>query len=198
VGHSQFGEHLDIEEIVGTKIHGYAVDVGACDGVSLSNTKQLEDRGWDVLCIEANPRFAEALHNNRKRVMMLACGRENLDNQEFTVFEVQPGNFEAISALKPVEDRPFHRDATAKEVVRVGVRTLDWCLERSGFTRLDVASIDVEGGEQDVLDGFDIARWNPDIVVIEDWLGGTFDGWFYDRGYKNLRRRGVNEVFVRG
>ena len=196
-GLSQFGEHLDIEDVVGLQLHGYAVDVGACDGVSLSNTKQLEDRGWNVLCIEANPFFGKALRQNRKNVMMVACGAENMDDQDFHVYEVQPGNFEALSALSPVPNPPMHADAKEKEVVKVDIRTLNWCLMEAGFPRVDVVSIDVEGGEEDVLDGFDIKYWQPKIIVIEDWAGGTFHDRLGKFGLKFKNRRGVNDIYVR-
>ena len=204
-GYSQFGEHLDIEDVVGTMPHGYAVDVGACDGMSLSNTYQLEQRGWEVLCIEANPVYEGHLRMNRRNVMILACGKENLENQDFHVYEIFPGNYEAFSALDPVKDKsaaPVPDDARfnleERFSVKVKVRTLDWCLEQAKFPRVDVVSIDVEGGESDVLDGFDIVRWQPKIIVLEDWEGGKFHDRLAQMGYKLMARRGVNDLFIRG
>jgi FkbM family methyltransferase len=197
--YSQWGEHLDIEEVVGLMPHGYACDVGAVDGVFLNNTKQLEDRGWDVLCIEANPLYGKILRANRKLVMMVACGAENLDNQDFHVFEVWPGNYTALSALKPAPPEKRPRDHAKDEemiVLKVNVRTLDTCLEDAGFPRLDVLTVDVEGGESEVLDGFTISRWQPKVIVLEDWEAGRHAARLREAGYDFKVRRGENDVFV--
>ena len=57
---------------------GTAIDVGANNGEFESNTILLEDAGWDVLCVEADPRYALPLKLNRRQlplpVMLLkAC-----------------------------------------------------------------------------------------------------------------------------
>lgn len=194
--YSQHGEHVWIDAVVGGLKKGYAVDVGACDGRSLSNTLHLEERGWDVLCIEPNPAYRRALRKNRKRTMHVACGkREGV--QTFTEYKIGPRNFEAFSALKP--DKAMVRAARAKpnRKFKVQVRTLNACLVAAKFPRLDVVSIDVEGGEADVLAGFDIDLWRPKVVVIEDWMGPRYRRWFCSKGYYALKRLGPNEIFVR-
>jgi len=195
-GYSQFGEQVDIHDIFRGQMHGYAVDVGACDGISRSNTKQLEDRGWDVLCIEANPGYEAALKTNRKNCMIVACGAKNKNNQDFHIFEAEPGLFEALSSLKPAKDRPSYHDLKPSKVVKVPVRTLDWCLKEANFPRLDMLSIDVEGGEAEVLDGFSIAKWRPKMIILEDWKGGQFTKRLGKHGYWLKNRLGVNEVFI--
>jgi FkbM family methyltransferase len=194
---SQFGEHLDIEEIVGTMPHGYACDVGAYDGTELSNTIQLEQRGWDVLCVEANPMCAARLTMTRKLVRIVACGKENLERQDFFIYEIErEGNYSAISSLHPDENRPVHRDAQVSMTLKVPVRTLDWLLESVKFPRLDVLTIDVEGSEADVLAGFTVSRWRPKVIVVEDWYGGRHRAWMADHGYRMFRKREINEVYV--
>ena len=49
------------------------------------------------------------------------------------------------------------------------VRTLDSILEEAGaHPGFDFLSIDVEGHEIEVLRGFDIARWRPRLILLED------------------------------
>ncbi len=174
-----------------------AVDVGAADGLNLSNTKHLELEGWRVLCIEPNPLYGDILRHHRKEVMELACGKKNQNKQQFKIYEVAPGNFQAASSLKPNKHVIEAHGNPKPVVVSVNVRTLDWCLEKAGITKLDLVSIDVEGTEQDVLDGFDIGRWKPKMVIIEDWRGGQYRNWFCNRGYYVKARCGVNEIFLR-
>ena len=197
-GYSQFGEHLDITELTQDIQNGYACDVGAYDGVTLNNTLHLEEKGWTVLCVEANPLCAGKLTLNRKLVRMVACGRENLDAHPFTVVETNtPNNYSAASALNLSEDRPKHADEKIIGEFSVPVRMLDVLLKGAGFPRLDVLNIDVEGGEADVLSGFDIAWWSPRVIVIEDWKGGRFRSQMAENGYHLYRHRECNEVYRR-
>ncbi len=47
------------------KTNGFFVDIGAYDGIAISNTKLLEDIGWDGICIEPHPKVYERLVKNR-------------------------------------------------------------------------------------------------------------------------------------
>lgn len=196
-GTSQFGEHVLVHAVFGRKRHGYAVDVGASNGISNSNTFDLERRGWTVLCIEPNPLYAPALTNNRKTVISAACGARR-GRKFFSVYDVGGQNYEACSALQPNQEAVKIHGAKLVRKVKVDVWTLDECLVTAKFPRLDLLSIDVEGAEADVLAGFDIDRWKPKMVIIEDWQGGDFRRWFCAHGYYVLKRLGPNEVFIRG
>jgi FkbM family methyltransferase len=194
---TQFGEDSDIDELVGHLNHGFAADIGAYDGRMFSNTYHLEKRGWDVLCVEANPLCGTLLTLNRKLVKMVACAAENADWQPFYVFEVgRQGNFSALSSLKPDPDRPVHREEKPKGLFHVNVRTLNWLLDHVGFPRLDVLTIDVEGGEGEVLDGLDLKRWQPKVIVIEDWYGERHKARLEGYGYRLHVKRGINEVYA--
>lgn len=48
------------------KKNGFYIDIGAYDGINLSNTYIFEKLGWDGFCVEASPKTFEALKKNRK------------------------------------------------------------------------------------------------------------------------------------
>jgi FkbM family methyltransferase len=154
--------------------HGYACELGALDGVYISNTKLLEDRGWTCLCIEPNPRHQEALRKNRKLVLTCAC-------------DSQP------SARRYMREHPkvfrdtwtSFEDSQDPDLFPTTVLTLDQCLEIVGFPRLDVLSLDVDGIERQIIEGFDIARWNPKAVVIEKDTDGRLES-FFKLGYRQV------------
>ena len=52
-------------EIFENKKNGFFVDIGAHDGISINNTKLLEDLGWDGICIEPHPKVFQRLLLNR-------------------------------------------------------------------------------------------------------------------------------------
>lgn len=85
--------------------------------------------------------------------------------------------------------------------VSVRLTRLDTLLEEAGAPqRLDVLSIDVEGHEMSVLAGFDIVRWQPSIVIIEDnseHADARIPRQMRNAGYRRIFRSGVNDWYAR-
>jgi FkbM family methyltransferase len=185
---------------------GCAVDVGATDGVYINNTLHFEQRGWDVLCIEANPDYAQQLARNRRKALNYAVSDEDRDGVVFHVVRVaQLNNCSSISSLQVDQDLlKQHRDMgyTCEEFdLTVNARTLNSCLAESPLDRIDFVSIDVEGVELQVLRGFDLARWKPRLMVIESNTPAQSTGiadYVREFGYRLDRRVEVNDFFVPG
>jgi len=80
---------------------------------------------------------------------------------------------EAASALKPYShveaDLAKGQMYKGKTVIKVRVRTLDRLFEEElkDVSNVDVISVDVEGGELDVLRGFTKKQFYPKLFVIE-------------------------------
>jgi hypothetical protein len=82
--------------------------------------------------------------------------------------------------------------------ISVAVNTLDAILAEAKSPRpIDFVSIDVEGHETEVLDGFDLAYWRPRLILIEDHvLDLRLHHLLQQRGYKWVRRTGLNAWYV--
>ena len=80
----------------------------------------------------------------------------------------------------------------------VPIRTLDSVLEEAQApTRFDFLSIDVEGHELEVLRGFDIARWQPRLILLEDHVADLWKHrYLHDAGYRIVRRYENNGWYV--
>jgi FkbM family methyltransferase len=137
-----------------------AVDVGANDGIVYSNTLELERGGWDVISVEANPLLAPDLWKNRRRPLCCAVGPADLEQAPFTY--IGGGTGASWSALEP-------RTNITGQILTVPVRTLNWILAASGWDRLDLLSIDIEGGEMAALAALDFEKWAPALIVVENW-----------------------------
>ena len=59
--------------------------------------------------------------------------------------------------------------AKAKEIRKIRTRTLNDIIENSPYKnqKINYLSIDVEGHEMNVLNGFDINKYKPELVVLE-------------------------------
>lgn len=167
---------------------GYACDVGANDGAFNSNTLLLEQRGWLVLCIEPNPLLEPMGRMIRKLWRQVACGAVDEPVREFIAMGDAP--WASYSALaKP----PFGVKAAGEQRMDVQVLRLDRVLEEAGFPRLDLLTVDVEGWESEVMAGFTIERWKPQIIVLESW-GDTLPD---PVGYRRQGRYMYDNIYQR-
>jgi hypothetical protein len=77
------------------------------------------------------------------------------------------------------------------------MKTLDRVLEEAHASEIDFISLDVEGMELDVLRGFDLARWQPSLLLIEDFfVDHEKHRYLKCFGYKLIRRTGYNNWYV--
>lgn len=149
---------------------GYAVEVGANDGIGGSNAKHFEDKGWVVLCVEPNPKLVEIGKSHRKLWAQVGAGAERKEGVEFKIMGgPQYGSFSGFHVHEVPANLEFHREKWAEETVTVTVETLDNLLAAYDFLQLDLLTIDVEGHELEVLKGLDFSRWRPRVIVAEAW-----------------------------
>ena len=88
--------------------------------------------------------------------------------------------------------------AEAAYTIVVPTRTLDSVLEEaSAPASIELLSIDVEGHEVEVLQGFDLARWQPALILVEDHVSSLKTHRYLQRnGYRLIRRAGFNGWYV--
>jgi FkbM family methyltransferase len=174
---------------------GYAVEVGAYNGQAGSTTLALQQAGWTTLAIEPNPDLEPGLKLCRPLYRMYACGSAS-GEAEFHINEADPPCY---SSLNPTKNHPVWHPAEGAiwKTVTVPVRTLDSILDEVAFTQLDFLSIDTEGTELDVLNGFTMSRWKPKVVIVESWDDQSpVIAWMENRAYKRVHRHVVNDFFV--
>ena len=172
-------------------IKGYYVEVGANDPRERSQTWHLEQQGWTGVLIEPQPDLAATLRAGRKgKVFAVACSSPAKAGQELSLHVAGP--------LSSLDRRSMAPGATPEKVIRVPVRTLDSILEEAGSpAAFDFLSIDVEGHEIEVLQGFDLARWRPRLLMIEDHVADLSKHRYLSAaGYRIIRRYENNGWYV--
>ena len=198
--YGQFETDKIIDLFFNKKTTGNAIEVGASHGISASNTKHFEDKGWTCMCIEPNPELYAQLRKNRPHAVKYAVGSENRDNVPFAIVTLEGGDTTAISSLEI--DQKLFKQHKVKEVkeVKVNLRTLDFILEEFKLfegKQLDFVSIDTEGTELEVLKGFDLNKWRPKLLVIEDnYDTEKLDEYLEKFSYVKDQRVGVNNFYV--
>jgi FkbM family methyltransferase len=178
---------------------GHCVEFGAVDGRHVSNTLHFEEAGWDCLCIEPNDYYHEALKRNRK--LFLPYAVSNVDEDNVVLHRVKIGNtYDACTSLEPDQAliKQFGNQVSAQDQIMVKARTLNSCLEEVKWTKVDFVSIDTEGTELKVLQGFDLDRWKPRLLIIENnHAASSIDAYLAAKGYRKVLRHAVNDFFLR-
>lgn len=166
---SQYGEDSLIWDLLGGQTEGLYVECGGFDGLTFSVTSAFDSMGWDGLLVEAIPeRHAECVRNRPNAIVRHAalCGPGRPPTAEFHVVDVEGGMLSHGATTQAHERRTAPH---AGRNITVPATTMDALLEEHfPGRRLDVAVIDVEGGETELLRGFSLARWAPRVLLIED------------------------------
>lgn len=149
--YSQCGQDEFVMGVFKGLKHGYFVDIGAANGIELSNTYALEkDFQWDGLCIEPHQKSFVELKANRKCAVddsfVLRDG-ETVDYREFNNIDGWEHLFSSI--------HPGHHDDRVNRIRKVPTTSLYTLLEKyHAPTVIHFMSIDVEGCEYDILKDF--------------------------------------------
>ena len=202
--YAQHGEDVIIRQFFPDKHNGVCIDVGAVDGICMSNSIHFEQDGWFCICCEANPDMYEALKMNRLEAVHGAIGAEDLLEVEFNIVNLtaQGGNETAVSAVTIDERLLKQHDFLKPEIRKVNVPMLKLdtiLLKYPAITHIDFISIDTEGTELEVLKGFDIARWQPTLFVIENnYNDPEIETYLKGFGYIKERRLVVNDFYIKG
>lgn len=185
-------EKQAVVEFFGRRPDGFFVEVGANDPHLLSQTWPLEQLGWTGLLVEPLQACADKLAAARPRSRVVRAACAGPDQRGSAVFHVADRSTKSGLA-RHVDDQSVRY--IGQETVPVV--TLDDLLTERPPARLDFVSIDVEGTELDVLRGFDLARWRPELVLLEDRVSSLDKHRFFlTRGYRLLRRTGFNGWYV--
>lgn len=201
--YSQFGEDRILQDLFESGYKGVCIDVGATDGVGMSNSYHFEQHGWMCICCEANPDMYESLKMNRHNAIHCAVGSEDKLEVEFNVVTLagQGGNQTAISGLQ-IDQRLYNDHLFLQPEVKkinVPMMTLNTILKKyPAIDKIDFLSIDTEGTEIDVMKGFDIAKWMPKVVVLENNYDDKHYVDYMDSvGYKRVLRNVVNDFYIK-
>jgi FkbM family methyltransferase len=190
--HSQWSEDLLVWDYFHRRTSGFFVEIGANDPIALSQTYLLEQNGWEGILVEPQVALCERLRKVRKRsrVVQAACGPPDQKGKA----KLRVAADHVLSVLAAQQTDP---GIAFTETVEVELVTLDDLLAASGSPKPDFVSVDVEGAELGVLKGFDLARYQPGLLLIEDHVEDLrLHSYLLALDYRLVRRTGSNNWYV--
>lgn len=144
--------------------NGIFVDVGAFDGVNLSNTHFFEKNlNWKGICIEPQETYFKMLQKNRT----CTCMNYAAFNSKTTV------NFRMSSENKMLGGIASHHNTKNRmksneiSIIQVPTVTLKEVFQENDISIVDYISIDTEGSEFQVLQGIDWNNVHINIINFE-------------------------------
>lgn len=155
--YSQIQQDRWVLEKLNFKRKGFFVDIGAYDGVSLSNSYTMEkDYAWSGVCVECNPFLYAKLKTHRTSYI---CNKAiwPIDDQ-IVYFHNSPHNEEMLSFVSDKE--------TELPLKTISLNTL---LKNFGppSKEIDYISLDIEGEELKVLESFNFDEYDVKCWTVE-------------------------------
>ncbi|MEX0964233.1 MAG: FkbM family methyltransferase [Pseudohongiellaceae bacterium] len=181
------------------KPNGFFVDIGAFDGVEISNTYTLEGLGWEGICIEPIPEVFSQLQLNR------VCHKYNVAIANVSMDEAKFFKVSKLLGLSGLQQQMPERiqkglQKQGLEIEQTLVRTMtfdDVMKNHPTVSHIDFLSIDVEGGELEVLQSIDFERFRFGLITIENNPGtGVLRDYMTKQGYAIFLDLGVDLMFV--
>lgn len=191
VSRAQIDQDLWVLSETGSKRGGFFAEIGAFDGVSLSNSYLLESQfGWTGVLAEPNPVFTEAIRAARSSPLCTSPV-DSVSGKEVTMLFV-PGAPE-LSAMRDhaFKDGWANTRRAGLPVIQRTISLNDLLAKHNAPQDIDFISIDTEDNEPDILSTFDFDRYRVQLFCVEH--NGTkantlLDSIMLPKGYERVYR----------
>lgn len=169
--YSQLGADLVAYALHNGKKDGFYVDIGAHNGIEISNTLLFENLGWEGFCVEANPNTFRALRQNRKcDCYNLAVFSKNVGTMKMATTSASVLDSLEVNLTDNHRKRMQYEGGRDEGLQYVEVQSATFgeiMAHYPHITHIDFMSLDIEGGEFEVLKGIDFEKYTFSLMAIE-------------------------------
>jgi len=201
---SQSGQDKFVDNFFNYRTKGIFLDIGANDGITLSNTFFLEkEREWTGFCFEPIQEVYKKLKSNRN-CQCINAGVFS-ESGEFDFYEVK-GYSEMLSGLEKTIDnrhlerikREINQYGGSLEVKKVKCININDFLIQNKCTKIDYCSIDTEGSEIEILKSIDFSKINIKVITVENNFNeNTIFNYMLQNGYVWYTKLAHDDVFIK-
>jgi FkbM family methyltransferase len=161
--YSFMDEELIIRDFFQDRKGGFYLDVGCAWPIKSSNTYYLEENlGWTGIGIDALDDYADGWATARPKSRFFSYLVTDVSGGTGTFFKAQNTG---LSSTDRERVMGWYKEEPLK--VEIPMITLDDLLDREGVSKIDLLSMDIEGHEPAALRGFDLDRFQPELIVTE-------------------------------
>jgi FkbM family methyltransferase len=165
--YSQLGQDLKVIEFYDKKENGFFIEIGASDGINLSNTYLLETQyKWKGICCEPiHHNFVKLIKNRPNST----CYDKAVYNESGLILNFDiANNCDLLSGISEHIDTHKSLVDKNKEVIRVETISLLDVLDNANAPLfIEYMSLDTEGSEFEILKNFDFEKYTFGLIDVE-------------------------------
>jgi FkbM family methyltransferase len=167
MNYSQIEQDLEVLKFYNNKTNGYYIEIGASDGINLSNTYLLEKcYNWKGICVEPIPDIYKLLCNNRPN--SLCCDMVVYEESDKNInFDISYHN-NLLSGIS--EKLNIHKDLVINDRKQIKIKTISFndLLEKYNAPFfIDYLSLDTEGSELEILKSVNLKKYIFGFINVE-------------------------------
>ena len=143
---------------------GFYIDVGCHHPVMNNNTYLLYRKGWHGINIDLDQKNIDLFKYFRAKDENINCAVSSATGEKELFF------YHDKSPINTIEKNAAdYQKSIVKKIKKIKTQTLNSIIDNSKFKneQIDLVSIDVEGHEMEVVKGFNLKKYKPNVVVIE-------------------------------
>ena len=190
----------ELIKILEKKKDGFFLEVGAFNGISESVSLRFEtELNWKGILIEPNPIHFRFLKKNRGKNICLnyiCLNQKNLNQKIYIKNLNQMSYLVSENGNFGLNDYPIDRiNALAKKSMSgdfdnflCEIQTLKNIFDVQKIKKINLAIIDVEGSEIDLLDGIDFSKVDIDLFCIETYNFKRLDEFMKKKDYIYIKK----------
>lgn len=202
MNYSQLGQDLEVVKFYNHMKDGYFIEIGALDGIEISNTYLLEKTyNWKGICVEPIPYRFEKLVSNRPNSICVNKAVYDKSNKN-VVFDIA-NNGDGLSGISEVPNLDWHKNLVNANKTQIMVETisLNDLLEQSNSpTFINYLSLDTEGSEYDILKTFNFSKYTIGLIDVEhnftEPRRSNIRNLLLNNGYIYMRENYVDDCYI--
>lgn len=194
--------YLDIAEILRGYFpadhKGILLEVGAAHPTMASISYPFRSYGWTIISVEPNPELINNFKEMNLPILEYAACAEDIGT---TTFKISPNSF-SCSAIEVKENYKGYMGWTDDNfrTIEVQALKLNTILQKHhpDLQSIDILLIDTEGWELEVLNGFDLQKFNPKVICLENFSSRSeYPLYMGIKGYRLVRKEEQDEFYIR-
>ena len=188
LAYSHWGVDLIITKLLNSKNKGIYIDVGCHHPFLNNHSYLLYKSGWVGINIDIDYNSIDMFNFFRKSDVNIQTAVTD-HKGEVDLF------FYHNRAAKNTISKEF--GSNAKEKKKINSDTLNNIIENSKFknSKIDFVSIDVEGNEMNVLNGFNLKKYKPKLILLEFILPNKKE--FYEKDINEITNSEVYKFLIK-
>lgn len=181
------------------KKEGYFVDVGAHNGIDLSNTHKLEkEYDWSGICVEPmKDEYDKCVINRPKSICINSC---IYDHNGSVTFNEITRKGDSYNMLSGIDDENYEKKEDFIQIEKPCI-TLTKLLEDNNAPKIiDFLSIDTEGCELKILKSLDHKKFKFKYLTCEhnyqDKMRVNLKDYLQSVGYQFHEENGWDDIYI--